>query len=63
MNDVVIDYRAYASPRGDLMLEVRFNNERAYLLGPFDNKEQRLVFVKSMTDGELNRQQKFKLTG
>ena len=63
MSDVVIDYRAYTSPRGDMMLEVRFNDEPAYLLGPFDNKEQRLVFVKSMTDGELNRQQKFKLTG
>lgn len=65
MTEVAIDYRGYVSPRGDVMLDVYFNGEHAYLLGPFENKEQRRVFIAFMKDGweDRNRQQKFKLTG
>lgn len=43
-----IEYRGYVSARGRVMLDVVINGERRYRLGPFENKQQRLVLLQSL---------------
>lgn len=55
-----ITHRAYCTPRGAIMLEVRQDGERAYLFGPFDDLMQRTAFIVKMRLGEPTRQRFFK---
>lgn len=41
MGGLMIGYKAFATPRSDLMLDIYVNGERRYRLGPFDNKQLR----------------------
>lgn len=36
-----IEYKAFTTARGGLMLVIYFNREKRYELGPFDNAQQR----------------------
>ena len=40
-----ISYRPYKTVRGDLMLAIYKNKKEIYILGPFDNREQRQLLL------------------
>lgn len=43
-----LSFRSYTTARGDLMLDIYKNLKVIYTFGPFDNREQRQVFLHKM---------------
>jgi hypothetical protein len=43
-----IECFGFVTARGSIMLEVRTNGESSFVLGPFENKQQRLIMAEDL---------------